>query len=187
MRTVGALQINGHEVPTSDPPHVAVFYMASFTENSCLPNLAKSFNKHGHCVLWAPKEIKKNSHLSICYSDAVWGSADRQRHLMQTKLFKCTCERCVDITELDTDYSAIKCEDRKCTGLLLPAKADDWNGSWRYVHIIYKYMYIILIIFMLRSCRECQKQVQRKYIDGILERAGQDIHAMEKTAENGFK
>lgn len=140
MRTVGALQINGHEVPTSDPPHVAVFYMASFTENSCLPNLAKSFNKHGHCVLWAPKEIKKNSHLSICYSDAVWGSADRQRHLMQTKLFKCTCERCVDITELDTDYSAIKCEDRKCTGLLLPAKADDWNGSWRYVHIIYKYI-----------------------------------------------
>lgn len=140
MRTVGALQINGHEVPTSDPPHVAVFYMASFTENSCLPNLAKSFNKHGHCVLWAPKEIKKNSHLSICYSDAVWGSADRQRHLMQTKLFKCTCERCLDITELGTDYSAIKCEDRKCTGLLLPAKADDWNGSWRYVHIFYKYI-----------------------------------------------
>lgn len=45
----------------------------------------------------------------------------------------------------------------------------------------------MLIILMHRSCRECQKQVQRKYIDGILERAGQDIHAMEKTAENGFK
>ncbi|KAH8415968.1 hypothetical protein KR222_005424 [Zaprionus bogoriensis] len=167
MRTVGALQINGHEVPTSDPPHVAVFYTASFTENSCLPNLAKSFNKHGHCVLWAPKAIKKNAHLSICYSDAVWGTADRQRHLMQTKLFKCSCERCQDVTELGTDYSAIKCEDRKCGGLLLPSKSDDWNGSWR--------------------CRECQKQVQRKYVDGILERAGQDIQSMEKTTENGFK
>lgn len=133
MRAVGALQINGHEVPTSDPPHVAVFYTASFTENSCLPNLAKSFNKNGHCILWAPREIKKNAHLSICYSDAMWGTADRQRHLMQTKLFKCTCERCVDPTELDTCYSALKCEDRKCGGLMLPIKADEWNGSWRWV------------------------------------------------------
>ncbi|XP_017867790.1 PREDICTED: protein msta [Drosophila arizonae] len=167
MRAVGALQINGHEVPTSDPPHVAVFYTASFTENSCVPNLAKSFTKNGHCILWAPKAIKKGANLSICYSDAVWGTADRQRHLMQTKLFKCTCERCVDVTELGTYYSALKCEDRKCTGLLLPIKADDWNGCWR--------------------CRECQKQVQRKYVDGILERAIKDIQSMEKTAENGFK
>ncbi|ALC41160.1 CG8503 [Drosophila busckii] len=167
MRAVGALQINGHEVPTSDPPHVAVFYTASFTENSCRPNLAKSFNKNGHCILWAPNEIKKNAHLSICYSDAVWGTADRQRHLMQTKLFKCACERCVDVTEMGTNYSAIKCEDRKCNGLMLPTKADNWNGSW--------------------SCCECQKQVQRKYIDGILERAGKDIQHMEKNADNSFK
>ncbi|KAH8285494.1 hypothetical protein KR054_010014 [Drosophila jambulina] len=167
MRAVGALQINGHEVPISDPPHVAVFYTASFVENSCLPNLAKSFNKNGHCILWAPKEIKKNAHLSICYSDAVWGTADRQRHLMQTKLFKCTCERCVDITELNTNYSAIKCEDRKCGGLMLPMKAEDWNGTWR--------------------CRECHKQVQKHYVERILERAGQDIHSMEKNVESGLK
>ncbi|XP_034111151.1 SET domain-containing protein SmydA-8 [Drosophila albomicans] len=167
MRTVGALQINGHEVPTSDPPHVAVFYTASFTENSCLPNLAKSFNKNGDCVLWAPQAIKKNAHLSICYSDAVWGTADRQRHLMQTKLFKCICDRCKDITELGTNYSAIKCEDRNCSGILLPSKADDWNASWR--------------------CLECQKQVQKKYVDGILERAGQDIQNMEKNEENILK
>ncbi|EDV37528.1 uncharacterized protein Dana_GF13486 [Drosophila ananassae] len=167
MRAVGALQINGHEIPTSDPPHVGVFYTASFTENSCLPNLAKSFNKNGHCILWAPQEIKKNAHLSICYSDAMWGTADRQRHLMQTKLFKCACARCADVTELDTFYSALKCEDRQCGGLMLPSKSDEWNGSWR--------------------CRECHKQVQKHYVEGILERAGKDIQSMEKTAENGLK
>ncbi|KAH8400877.1 hypothetical protein KR009_001609 [Drosophila setifemur] len=167
MRAVGALQINGHEVPTSDPPHVGVFYTASFTENSCLPNLAKSFNKNGHCILWAPREIKKNAHLSICYSDAMWGTADRQRHLMQTKLFKCACERCVDVTELGTDYSALKCEDRKCGGLILPSKGDDWNGSWK--------------------CRECHKQVQKHYVDGILDRAGKDVQSMEKAVENGLR
>ena len=130
MRIIGILQINGHEVPTSDPAHVAIFYNASFLEHSCTPNLAKSFNKDGHLILWAPKEIKKGSHLSICYSDAVWGTADRQRHLMQTKIFKCQCERCTDITEYGTNYSALKCEKSECRGLMLPANLNDWHKDW---------------------------------------------------------
>lgn len=131
MKTVGILQINGHEVPTSDPPHVAVFYNASFLEHSCIPNLAKSFTKDGKIVLWAPKTIKKGTHLSICYSDAIWGTMDRQRHLMHTKLFKCTCLRCLDVTEFGTNYSSLKCTDAACDGNVLPLNIKKWNEDWR--------------------------------------------------------
>ncbi|XP_030387377.1 SET domain-containing protein SmydA-8 [Scaptodrosophila lebanonensis] len=167
MRAIGTLQVNGHEIPTSDPPHVAVFYVASFTENSCLPNLAKSFNKNGHCILWAPKAIQKNEHLSICYSDALLPRPSRQHHLKQTKLFKCACVRCQDITDLGTYYSAIKCEDSQCVGLMLPTKLEDWNGTW--------------------SCGSCKKIVQKSYLDRILERASKDIQNMDKSVDNAIK
>ncbi|XP_037828330.1 SET domain-containing protein SmydA-8 [Lucilia sericata] len=167
MRIIGILQINGHEVPTSDPAHVGIFYNASFLEHSCTPNIAKSFNKDGHLVLWAPKEIKKGSHLSICYSDAVWGTADRQRHLMQTKIFKCQCPRCIDVTEYGTNYSALKCEKSECRGLMLPANLNDWHKDW--------------------TCKECKHQVDKTYVNNILERAGSDLNAMDKTKENCLK
>lgn len=130
MRVIGILQINGHEVPVSDPPHVAIYYNASFLEHSCIPNLAKSFNKDGHLIIWAPRAIKKGDHLSICYSDSVWGTGDRQHHLMQTKMFKCECPRCVDVTEFGTKYNALRCEKSDCDGFVLPKSLNDWHKEW---------------------------------------------------------
>lgn len=131
MKTIGILQINGHEVPVTDPPHVAIFCNASFLEHSCSPNLAKSFSREGNLILWAPKTIKKNSHLSICYSDAVWGTAERHQHLMHTKLFKCVCQRCLDVTECGTNYDAFKCSTTDCDGAILPSSLKEWNSAWR--------------------------------------------------------
>ncbi|XP_039957436.1 SET domain-containing protein SmydA-8 [Bactrocera neohumeralis] len=167
MKTIGILQINGHEVPVTDPPHVAVFSNASFLEHSCIPNLAKSFSREGNLILWAPKAIKKNTHLSICYSDAVWGTAERQQHLMHTKLFKCVCERCLDITECGTNYDAFKCTTTNCDGVILPSSLKEWNSAWR--------------------CSTCGAQADISFIKSILEKAGKDLQAMDKTVENCMK
>lgn len=131
MRVCGLLQINGHEVPTTDPSHVAIYHKASLIEHSCLPNVAKTFTKDGELLLWAPRTIRKGSHLSICYSDAFWGSCDRQAHLLQTKVFKCRCPRCDDQTECGTKYSALKCERASCEGLMLPRDKYLWQKEWR--------------------------------------------------------
>ncbi|XP_053965872.1 uncharacterized protein LOC128868132 [Anastrepha ludens] len=167
MKTIGILQINGHEVPSTDPPHVAIFSNASFLEHSCCPNLAKSFTKNGNLILWAPKPIKKNTHLSICYSDAVWGTAERQQHLMHTKLFKCTCPRCLDVTEFGTNYDAFRCIDTNCVGVILPSSLKEWNSKW--------------------SCSTCGNKADLSFIKDILEKAGKDFGAMSKTVENCIK
>lgn len=164
MKISGILQINGHEVPTTEPPHVAVFEQASLVEHSCLPNLAKSFDKHGNLILWSPYEIPKNTNLSICYSDAMWGTGDRQRHLMHTKLFKCECARCLDVTEFQTFYSALKCKKTECCGFVLPPDLKNWHENWK--------------------CSACKMDVDKIYVNETLEKAGADLAAMDKTVVN---
>lgn len=132
LKVAGIVQINGHEVPLTEPPHVAIYNMASLVEHSCTPNLTKSFTSKADLVFWAPNSIKKGEHLSICYSDALWGTANRQNHLLQTKMFRCECDRCCDPSEFGTYFSAIKCNStNKCNGFLLPENASQWEGKWK--------------------------------------------------------
>lgn len=42
------------------------------------------------------------------------GTQKRQELLRKTKFFSCKCERCLDPTELNTNFSSILC--RKCNG-----------------------------------------------------------------------
>uniref|UniRef100_A0A1B0GHX9 Putative histone tail methylase n=1 Tax=Lutzomyia longipalpis TaxID=7200 RepID=A0A1B0GHX9_LUTLO len=89
MRILGIVYINGHEVPLTDPAYVAIYATASFFEHCCCANVAKSFTDSGDVVFWAARDIKKDEHLSICYTDALWGTQARQEHLQQTKMFSC--------------------------------------------------------------------------------------------------
>lgn len=133
LKMAGIVQINGHEVPLTEPPHVSIYYLASFLEHSCNANLTKTFTPKGEIILWTIGHIKKGEHLSICYTDVLWGTASRQHHLHQTKLFNCKCTRCDDVTELGSNYSAINCnsKDTNCDGLLLPESLTKWEDSWR--------------------------------------------------------
>lgn len=168
LRCAGIVQINGHEVPLTEPPHVAIYNLASLVEHSCMPNLSKSFTSAGEVLLWAVDEIAEGKHLSICYSDVLWGTANRQNHLQQTKMFGCECERCSDVTELGTGYSAVCCRDLKCAksgGLLLPASLHKWEeDNWQ--------------------CGVCKANVEWSYVAGVLERAGRDLEAMDKDIED---
>lgn len=129
LKIAGIVQINGHEVPMTDPPHVAIYDLASLVEHSCAPNLTKSFTSSADLVFWAPNSIKKGEHLSICYSDALWGTENRQNHLLQTKMFECDCIRCTDVTEFGTNFSAVKCPN--CEGLLFPETPSKWHDYWK--------------------------------------------------------
>lgn len=130
LKVAGILQINGHEVPLTDPPHVTIYHISSLVEHSCAPNITKTFTDSGELVFWAPNAIKKGEHLSICYSDALWGTEQRRNHLQQTKIFRCDCKRCDDVTEMGTFYSALKCCHDGCCGLALPVPGRPWNEDW---------------------------------------------------------
>lgn len=44
-----------------------------------------------------------------------------------------------------------------------------------------------LLMVMFCRCNECKAQVDKTYVNNILERAGSDINAMEKNKENCMK
>ncbi|KOB69070.1 Protein msta, partial [Operophtera brumata] len=50
----------------------------------------------------------------------LWGTETRRHHLADSKFFECSCQRCADVTELGTMYSAVKCKKKNCKGYLLP-------------------------------------------------------------------
>ncbi|CAH0680309.1 unnamed protein product [Chilo suppressalis] len=120
MKCCGILQINGHEVPLLEPDYLAVFDRISMAEHSCKANCNKSFTSDGEIILSAGVNISSGSHISICYSDPLWGTEARRHHLADSKFFECSCERCSDVTEFGTMYSAVKCKKKDCKGYLLP-------------------------------------------------------------------
>ncbi|RZF48628.1 hypothetical protein LSTR_LSTR014943 [Laodelphax striatellus] len=109
LRICGLLEVNGHEVPTTEPAHVAIYSTASMLEHNCYANCSKSFSSEGDIIIHAAVPIKRGDHLSICYTDALWSTSTRRQHLIETKFFSCCCKRCSDVTEFNTYFSAIKC------------------------------------------------------------------------------
>lgn len=53
------LQVNGHEVPLTTPPHVAVYENTSMLEHSCSANCNKTFTDQGSVLIKAGTLIKK--------------------------------------------------------------------------------------------------------------------------------
>ncbi|XP_051169947.1 SET domain-containing protein SmydA-8-like [Leptopilina boulardi] len=119
-KIAGILKINGHEVPITEPAHMAVYDSGSFFEHSCRANCSKSFTENGGIIIRAAFPISKGEHLTICYTDPLWGVINRRHHLLRTKFFECTCQRCIDPTEFKTMFNALLCSKRECSGFMLP-------------------------------------------------------------------
>ncbi|XP_068617910.1 SET domain-containing protein SmydA-8 [Battus philenor] len=120
MKCCGIIQINGHEVPLLEPEYVAVFDRVSMAEHNCSANCNKSFTSAGEIILCAGVDIPAGAHVSVCYTDPLWGTEARRHHLADSKFFECTCPRCSDVTEFGTMFSAVKCKKKDCKGYLLP-------------------------------------------------------------------
>ncbi|XP_054269407.1 SET domain-containing protein SmydA-8-like [Macrosteles quadrilineatus] len=157
----GIIQVNGHEVPLTQPAHVAVYDLSSMLEHSCHPNCAKSFASDASLVLRAVVKVSAGQHLSICYTDCLWGTVNRQYHLRDTKFFTCQCPRCLDPTEMGTYFSAILCEKSDCSGTMLPAslcslvEATPW------------------------TCDSCGHVVYDSQVEATLQQAGQELATLQ--------
>lgn len=111
---------------------MAVYDSGSFFEHSCRANCSKSFTENGGIIIRAAFPISKGiyilsifyfinyknkkiiigEHLTICYTDPLWGVINRRHHLLRTKFFECTCQRCIDPTEFKTMFNALLCSKR---------------------------------------------------------------------------
>lgn len=176
MKCCGILQINGHEVPLLEPEYVSVFDRISMVEHNCRANCNKSFTSDGQIVLCAGQDIPSGSHITVCYTDPLWGTEARRHHLADSKFFECACARCADPTELGTNYSAIKCKKKDCKGYLLPEtflvpilhKTKSPDPSTRNLD---RKMWI---------CRVCKDAVSDAIMQQLLQDIGRELSIMPK-------
>ncbi|XP_048479529.1 SET domain-containing protein SmydA-8 [Plutella xylostella] len=176
MKCCGILQINAHEVPLTEPEHVALYDRISMVEHNCRANCNKSFTSDGELLLVAGVPIKAGSHLSVCYTDPMWGTEGRRHHLADTWFFECRCERCSDVTEFGTNYSAVKCKKKDCKGYLLPPTF--------IVPILHKTLSpdpaSRSLDDKLWRCARCRDQVSDAVIQQLLQDIGRELSVMPK-------
>ncbi|CAH0725453.1 unnamed protein product, partial [Brenthis ino] len=173
MKCCGIVQINGHEVPLLEPEYVAIFDRISMVEHNCRANCNKSFTSDGQIILSAGVNISAGAHISVCYTDPLWGTEARRHHLSDSKFFECSCERCSDVTEFGTMFSAVKCKKK---GYLLPDT------------------FIVPILHKTKSpdpktrgldnkywkCNNCKDEVSDAIIQQLLQDIGKELSIMPK-------
>ncbi|XP_044738650.1 SET domain-containing protein SmydA-8-like [Chrysoperla carnea] len=165
LKVAGIVQVNGHEVPLTEPAHIAIYEACSMLEHDCRANCCKSFSSTGDVLVIAGQDIKADEHISICYVDPLWGTANRRHFLLETKYFKCNCARCNDPTEFGTMFNAIKCKEKDCEGYLLPKtfieqKDTEDEPKW--------------------YCSKCFRSQDGASIHKLMDHIGKDLEAMEK-------
>jgi hypothetical protein len=163
MKVCGIVMINSHEVPLTEPAHVAIYGTTSMMEHSCTANCTKSFTNRGDIIIAAARSIEEGEHLSICYADPLWGTPNRRYFLNETKFFWCHCLRCKDPTEFGTNFSALKCSTIDCDGYLLPETFTD-------IQKLPEWM-----------CPKCHRSMSSYSVHDILERIGRDLYDLDKT------
>jgi len=163
----GILNVNAHEVPVTPTPTQALYANISILEHSCINNASKHFDGDNRVVIRAAVNIKKGEHISINYSDPMWGTANRQLHLAETKYFVCSCTRCADPTELGTMFSSIRCP--QCTnenGYLVasmpghPELVDSAMADW--------------------TCVCCNATQTSKFVSAVTQSIGEELVSLEK-------
>ena len=101
--------------------------------------------------------IRKGEHISISYTDPMWGTANRQHHLYETKFFRCRCARCLDPTEMNTDFSSLRCPSCSIErpGYLTPSEPLDHTKSWQ--------------------CDVCKKTEPANYVSAVIRSIGEEL------------
>lgn len=86
----------------------------------CLLKTTSSISHNKLCRDWITSDfsvpVNKGEQLTTTYTNTLRTTLERRRHLKQTKIFDCDCNRCCDSSELSTHGSAWICSS--CGGLV---------------------------------------------------------------------
>jgi len=142
------LDVNSFEIPLGrDVAGIqvqGVYNLACMVEHCCIPTGHRTFNQDMSITLRSSYGLEEGDSVSVCYTDSLWPTSERREHLVYSKNFLCTCDRCLDSTENETYMSAVKCT--KCpNGYFLPQNPIDCESHW--------------------LCTECRAQAPKGYSD----------------------
>lgn len=154
-RICGILEVNGLMInlPAADQEVGGLFEMACILEHSCVPNCYYIFNpsQKYQITMHAGRDIRQGEHMSIMYTNMLWGTLMRQEHLLTNKYFICQCTRCLDPTELGSNLSTVKCIGdigKYCDGVMFAKNPIDIATDWH--------------------CTRCDVSISNEQLDFIL-------------------
>lgn len=109
---------------------VCSFYpILSLINHHCLPNSRHDINDKFVSRVMASRRICKDEQIFISYSQILWGTNTRRMHIMVSKQFFCSCQRCADTTEMSTNLAAICCQNKTCGGFMLPIEPINFKSD----------------------------------------------------------
>ena len=127
----GTIRINGFQLDGTSSHLMGLYPNCSTFEHSCVANTKREFDSDHNLIVKASMDISKGEHVSTMYTKMLWGTAARQKSLLENKFFICHCRRCIDPTELGTYFSALKCYLCPKHGYYLPENALVADSLWR--------------------------------------------------------
>ncbi|CAG9832602.1 unnamed protein product [Diabrotica balteata] len=140
QKICGILDVNTFEVR---PPNSTIstinpekqclrglYIKAALMTHDCTANTLLSVDDDFTMTVKASVDIPKDALIYFNYANVLQGSLDRREHLREGKYFECSCKRCLDPTELDTNISSIKCH--LCPeGFVKSVKPSDPKSEWK--------------------------------------------------------
>lgn len=148
----------------------AIYVTASMMNHNCRPNTRHIFHGNDYSmVLLATVPIAKGELITATYTQSLWGTLDRRKHIKQTKCFDCECERCADPTEFGTYLGNIYCS--LCNGpfnesglsgaMLVSTNTFDDTAPWK--------------------CEKCDHYIQSRQMFWGNNALKQDLNKLNKT------
>lgn len=91
--------------------------------------------------------------MSTTYTHVFWSTRIRREHLLATKYFQCSCDRCADPSELGSHLGTLKCPCGE--GLVLAKDPLDEETEW--------------------SCTSCPGTLTSTEVTQLVERLGEEV------------
>ncbi|XP_050677189.1 SET domain-containing protein SmydA-8 [Leptidea sinapis] len=112
LRIASIFDTNSFDVRSADGSKRfrGIYVTASMMNHNCRPNTRHLFvGDDNAMILIATVPIKKGEELTVTYTQSLWSTLDRRKHLKSIKYFDCCCNRCADATEFETYLGSIYC------------------------------------------------------------------------------
>ncbi|XP_037040475.1 SET domain-containing protein SmydA-8-like [Bradysia coprophila] len=150
----GIYEVNGFELGVFNSI-ASIFPTCSMITHNCVPNAGHFENMtDGTLEVVSFVDIPRNAPVTMCYDWCLKGTDVRRRHLLKSKYFYCSCARCNDPYEFNTNFSTILCSNTDCrNGSVVSTKCDgltNIDADWK--------------------CRKCSKLYKAADIRAIVDR-----------------
>ncbi|XP_046969776.1 SET domain-containing protein SmydA-8 [Vanessa cardui] len=155
----------------------AIYVIASMMNHNCRPNTRHIYiGDDNNLALIATVPISKGELITATYTQSLYGTLDRRKHIKINKCFDCDCERCKDPTEFGTYLGNIYCSVCNSSnidlvseknGMLVSTNPLDETAPWK--------------------CEKCGYSIQSRQMFWGNNALKQEINALNKSGPKGFE